>query len=81
MHITTTAVGKLSYAVYLRLMGVVGVKEVQGECLLDLGYRLRMYCGRVVPDPVLGGAVVFLARRFRGFGRSLGLCAVGGEVA
>ena len=44
----------------------MAVREVQGEGLLDLGYRLRMYGGRVVPDHMLGGAVVSLGGTFPG---------------
>ena len=62
-------------------MGVVGVWEFQGERLFDLGYRLRVYGGRVVPDSVFGGAVVCLGGALRGFHRLWGEGVIEGDVA
>ena len=51
------------------------------ECLLDLGHRLRVYDGRVVPQCMLGGAEVRLGGSFRRFRRLCGECVVEGDVA
>ena len=51
------------YCEHLWLFGVVGVREGQRERLIDLGYRLRMYCSGVVPEGVLGGVPVVRAVR------------------
>ena len=75
------AVRKLQYVVNAPgLVGVVGVREIQGECLLDLGHRFRVYGGRVVPDCMLGGAEVCLGGSFRGFHRLGGECVVEGDA-
>ena len=58
----------LEVAVYCELsrrVGVVGVREGQRECLFDLGYRLRVYGGGVVPEGVLRGVLVCTGRTSR----------------
>ena len=55
------------YCEHPRLVGVVGVREGQGERLLDLGYRLWIYGSGVVPEGVPGGVSVCPGGTFRGF--------------
>ena len=54
------------YCEHPRLSGVEGVREGQRERLLDLGYRLRVYGGGVVPEGVLGGSPLCTGGTSRG---------------
>ena len=63
-----------------RLVGVVGVRQGQGECLVAPGYCLWVYGGRVVPEGVLGGILVRTGGSSRGLhGLRCGV-AVEGDV-